>query len=487
MATAIVLPKLGMTMLEGTITEWYAQPGDQVSPGDLLFAFETEKVNYDAEAEAAGTLHVLVETDATVDAGTVVAYLLAAGEQPPTADADVPTPAVAPSAAPTTTTAPAPAATALAAPSGAGASGNGAGGEPGRASPAVKRLAAEHDVALASLSGSGVGGRILREDVIAAATSTPAPASAATTRAAPGGPIKASPAAKRLAREHGIDLAGLIGSGPEGRIVAGDVQIIIVAGDIESALAAPASEPPPAAAPVSAAPGAIPFRGIRRTIAARMHASLQTMAQLTMAMEVDMTRAVALRQELLELWQDRDLRPTYTDFVIKAAALALREHPRVNAELQGDPPSSVVVHPQIHVGFAVSLDEGLIVPVTRDTDRIPLDQLAPLTADLAARARADQLSPDDLTGGTFTVTSLGMYGVDVFTPIINPPQAAILGVGRIADRPVFSGETGTDLERRSFMTLSLTIDHRILDGAPGADFIGAVKHILEHPSQLLLS
>lgn len=473
MASAIVLPKLGMTMLEGTITEWYAQPGDQVNAGDLLFAFETEKVNYDVEAETAGTLHVLFDVDTTVDAGTVVAYLLAAGEQPPVPDPGVPNPAATAAATPSATTAPVAAATAPA--GGSGASGNGGGGDPGRASPAVKRLAAQHNLDLAGVTGSGVGGRILREDVIAAAKAPPAPAAVASRGAAAGGPIKASPAAKRLAREHGIDLAALTGSGPEGRIVAGD---------IESAIATPAAEPTSRGA---AAAEAVPFRGMRRTIGTRMHGSLQTMAQLTMAMDVDMTRAVALRRELLELWQDRDLRPSYTDFVIKAAALALHEHPRVNAELQGDPPNSVIVHAQIHVGFAVALGEGLIVPVTRDTDHIPLDELAPLTADLAARARAGELSPDDLTGGTFTVTSLGMYGVEVFTPIINPPQAAILGVGGIAERPVFSGETGTDVERRAFMTLSLTIDHRILDGAPGADFMRTVKHILEHPSRLLLS
>ena len=214
-----------------------------------------------------------------------------------------------------------------------------------------------------------------------------------------------------------------------------------------------------------------------------MHASLQEMAQLTMAMDADMTRAVDLRRELLDLWADRELRPTYTDFVMKAAALALRAHPRLNAELRDE---AIVLHPEIHVGFAVALDEGLIVPVTRDTDALPLDELAPISADLAARARERRLGPDDLTGGTFTVTTLGMYGIDVFTPIINPPQAAILGVGRISDRPVFRGESGTDVERRSFMTLSLTIDHRVVDGAPAAEFLRDVKGILERPSQLIL-
>ncbi len=455
MATSVVLPKLGMTMVEGTITEWYAQSGDAVQAGDALFAFETEKVNYDVEAEVAGTLHVLVAATETVDAGAVVAQILAAGEAPPAAPAPA---APAPAAAPPEPE-PAPA-------TDAGAP-DGAPSEPGRASPAVKRLAASHGLDLASIAGSGVGGRILRSDVEQAA------AAAAEAPPAPAGPVKASPAAKRLAREHDLDIATVNGSGPGGRIVVEDV---------EAALASPAAE---AEAPAAgAAEGeTFPYRGMRRTIGGRMHASLQEMAQLTMAMDADMTRAVDLRRELLELWADRGLRPTYTDFVIKAAALALRAHPRLNAELRDD---EIVLHPQIHVGFAVALEEGLIVPVTRDTDALPLDELAPLSADLAARARERRLGPDDLSGGTFTVTTLGMYGVDVFTPIINPPQAAILGVGRIGERPVFRGESGTDVERRSFMTLSLTIDHRVVDGAPAAEFLRDVKGILERPSQLIL-
>ncbi len=456
MPTSVVLPKLGMTMVEGTITEWYQQSGDAVRPGDMLFAFETEKVNYDVEAEAEGTLHILVAATETVDAGAVVAQILAAGEEP------------APAPGPPTTPAPA-AAPPEPAPAPADGASDGAPSEPGRASPAVKRLAASHGLDLAAIPGSGVGGRILRTDIEQAAA---AAAAASAAPPAPAGPVKASPAAKRLAREHDLDLATVTGSGPGGRIVAEDV---------EAALASVAAEPEPEAA-VPAEAETFPYRGMRRTIGGRMHASLQEMAQLTMATDVDMTRAVDLRRELLELWADRGLRPTYTDFVIKAAALALRGHPRLNAELRDD---AIVLHPQIHVGFAVALDEGLIVPVTRDTDRLPLDELAPISADLAVRARERRLGPDDLTGGTFTVTSLGMYGIDVFTPIINPPQAAILGVGRISERPVFRGE-GNDVERRSFMTLSLTIDHRVVDGAPAAEFLRDVKGILERPSQLIL-
>ncbi len=287
--------------------------------------------------------------------------------------------------------------------------------------------------------------------------------------------MKASPVAKRLAAEHGIELATVAPSGPEGRIVKEDVERAIAAGPLAV---------PTGAAPISAAPleGSIPYRGIRRIVGERMLESLQGMAQLTLTMEVDMTDAVRLRRDLVSAWEDEGIRVTYTDLVIKAAGLALRDHPRVNAALADE---TVAVQPEVHVGFAVALDEGLIVPVIRNADTKPLKQLAAESADLAGKAREGGLTPDDLTGGTFNVTSLGMFGVDAFTPIINPPQAAILGVGRLADRPAFTGDNGTEVERRSFLMLSMTIDHRLLDGAPAAEFVQSVKRYLEHPYLLL--
>ena len=342
MATTVVLPKQGMTMTEGTITEWFVDDGDAVDSGTLLYSFETEKVNYEVQAEAAGTIRIIAPEETTLDAGGVAAYILAAGEDLP-ADA-APSPAAEPAAA----SAPAPA---------------------------------------------------------------PAPASAAA--AGLGGRVKASPAAKKLAADHNIDIAAVPGSGPGGRIVVEDVQMAIDAG--------------PAAATTSAAPpppleGAIPYKGIRRTVGQRMHESLQSMAQLTLTMEIDMTRAAALRADLVEAWDKEGVRLTYTPMALRAAALALRDLPRVNVALDGD---TVRVQPQINVGVAVSLDEGLIVPVIRNTDAKSLRQIAIEAAELSAKARDGGLTPDDLTGGTFTVTALGMFGIGAFTPIVNPPQAAI--------------------------------------------------------------
>jgi pyruvate dehydrogenase E2 component (dihydrolipoamide acetyltransferase) len=189
---------------------------------------------------------------------------------------------------------------------------------------------------------------------------------------------------------------------------------------------------------------------------------------------------VKLRGQLVEEWQDEGVRPTYTDLVVKAAARALRAHPRVNASLQGD---LIQLHDRIHVGIAVALDEGLIVPVLHDADRLPLKRLARETSALAERARSGKLGYDDVTGGTFSVTSLGMYEVDTFTPIVNPPQAAILGIGRVREGVSLAGQ---EVVARRTIALSLSFDHRLLDGAPAAAFLRRIKHLLERPYLLFV-
>ncbi len=387
-------------MTEGTITEWFVGDGDTVAEGTLLYSFETEKVTYEVQAEAAGTIRIVASVETTIAAGGVAAYILAAGEELP-ADAGA-----APSAA----------------------------APPPPAAPAPAK-----------------------------------PEATAAPRAA-GGRVKASPAAKKLAAEHDLDIATVPGSGPGGRVVVEDVQKAI------------AAAPPPAAAAPPPLEGAIPYKGMRRTVGQRMHESLQSMAQLTLTMDVDMTRAAALRADLIEAWESEGVRLTYTPLALRAAALALRDLPRVNVTLDGD---TVRVQSEVHVGIAVALEEGLIVPVIRNADAKSLRRIAVEAAELSAKARDGGLTPDDLTGGTFTVTALGMFGIDAFTPIVNPPQAAILGIGQVADRPVLVGESGTQIERRAFMTASLTIDHRILDGAPGAQYLQAFRRYLEHPALLL--
>ncbi len=272
-----------------------------------------------------------------------------------------------------------------------------------------------------------------------AAAAGPAVA-AAPTAAPPAGNVIATPAARKLAKEHGLDLATISGTGPGGRITREDV---------EAAVAAGAARQP-----------RTPLRGMRKVIAERMWQSLQATAQLTITTEVDVTALVGRKQQ-----QAQEFPLTYTDLLVEAAAGALRAHPRlrVTVDAEGIEPQEA-----IHVGVAVALDEGLIVPVIRDADRKSLAEIAAESRALAERARAGTLGVDAVQGGIFTITNLGMYGVDAFTPILNQPQVAILGVGRIVQKPaVHEGQIAI----RSMMTLSLTFDHRIVDGAPAAAFL----------------
>jgi pyruvate/2-oxoglutarate dehydrogenase complex dihydrolipoamide acyltransferase (E2) component len=222
---------------------------------------------------------------------------------------------------------------------------------------------------------------------------------------------------------------------------------------------------------------------MRGTIARRMHASLHEMAQLTLGTEVSADAVVRLRDELKDAWAiDGKSVPTYTDLVARAAAIALRAHPLLNARIVDD---AIEVLPDIHIGIAIALDGGLVVPAVRHADRIDLAQFAADSSELVERARANRLTMHDLEGATFSVTALGSYGIDFFTPVINPPNVAILGVGRIRDTVVWAGERQNEPRRAQLITLSLTFDHRAVDGAPAAAFLGTVGELLERPLRLL--
>jgi pyruvate dehydrogenase E2 component (dihydrolipoamide acetyltransferase) len=455
MVKLIAMPRLGMKMTEGRVIEWRVQPGDWVKEGQVVLLIESDKAEVEVEAQYAGVVrHIYVEPDQKVACGTALAALTDSVDEAfdPTAQQGLPSQGVTRAQPPSDEPSPVQAA---AHPSASRAA---------PATPAARRRARELDFELAGISGTGPAGRVTIEDVEAAAAAT-------ETRS--GVPTRASPAAKRMAHEHNIDLSTVVATGPGGRIVKADVE-------------AARSAAEPALTPVMATPsalsGEIPYRGIRRTVGQRMSESIHGMAQLTLTMEADVTDAVKLRADLLRAWDEPGVRVTYTDIVLKAAARALREHPRANAMLEGD---AVRIQPEVHVGFAVALDEGLVVPVIRHADAKPLKQIAVESLELTGRARERRLAPDDMADGTFTVTSLGMYDVDLFTPIINPPQAAILGVGRIVDRPAFVGDSGSQIERRSYLSLNLTIDHRVLDGVPGALYLQSVRHYLEHPYLLL--
>jgi len=260
--------------------------------------------------------------------------------------------------------------------------------------------------------------------------------------------VLASPAAKRLAREYGIDLSKVKGSGPEGRIVEADVRRYL-----EEEMA-----PKPRIREV------IPLTGIRKTTAERVSLSARTAPHSTIPMEVDMSNAVKLREEM---------GVSYTDILVKAVAKASEEHPSLNSTLERE---QIKIYEDINIGVAVATEKGLVVPVIRDANKKSLTQIASALKELVVRAREGKLAKEDLTGGTFTITNLGMYGVEVFIPIINPPEAAILGVGKVTEKPVI---VNNQIKVKPVMYLSLSFDHRIIDGAPAAKFLQKVKQILE--------
>lgn len=410
MAVEATMPKFGLTMTEGTIQKWFKAEGDAIQAGEPLFEVETEKVLYEVESLATGTVaKLLYPLEAVVPVGMPVAVIAESGEN-------------------------------------------------------VAEVAAKY--------GGGA-------PQAATATAAAAPAASAASAAAPaasgrreGAPV--TPAARKLAQEHHVDLSRVVGTGPGGRVTREDVEKAISA-----AAAAPVPAPTPTpAAPAPAAPptaASTPLRGMRKVIAERMHKSLQGSAQLTITTEVDVTQLIDRRQEV-----QREFNATYTDFIVQACAHALKQHPRMNAALEGD---SLRTQEHISVGVAVALEEGLIVPVIANTDKKSLKEIAQAARNLAEKARAGKLTLEEVSGGTFTVSNLGMYGVDGFTPILNAPQTGILGVGRIVEKPViYRGEVA----KRSTMVLSLTFDHRVVDGAPAGAFLQTVADLLAHGNRISL-
>ena len=458
MATDVLLPKLGLTMEEGTIVEWVARPGDQVRSGDVLLRLGTDKVDVDVEAEAEGRFQPIVEEGATLPPGAVIAYLLGVGEEAPASAPAVTAPAADPAAP-------------------VGPPRQSAAPDSGRllASPNAKRVARELGIDLAAVPGTGPGGRIVSEDVEelaarppAAVTSPPAPAAAPD-----GAPALASPLVRRYAAAQGVRLDQVRGSGIGGRVRRADVDA--------AAAVAPATIVTPAVPAARRVSGTvIPLTGMRGAIAKNMLASLQEMAQLTHGVEAEVGALLALREQLKAQWGPAGLRvPTINDFVVKAVGLALGEHPVLNATVRD---GGIHLLEEISVGIAVALPDGLVVPVVRDTDAKPLVDIAQETRDLAETARAGTLQLSQIEGATFVVSSLGSYGVDFFTPVVNPGNTGILGVGRVKDGVRWEGDRPV---RTSVLTLSLSFDHRAVDGAPAAEFLATVSGLLATPLLLL--
>jgi pyruvate dehydrogenase E2 component (dihydrolipoamide acetyltransferase) len=416
MATEIKLPRLGQGMESGTVVRWLKQEGDRVEKGEPLYEVDTEKVTQEVEADASGVLLKISVEEGEVPVGRTVAVIGEEGEDVPEAE------------------------------------------------PEPKPQVDEEPEEEGSRAPARDEERERGREAEAAVETVPAEAQAPTTA---DGRVKASPLARRIARERGIDLAQLRGTGPDGRIVAEDV---------ERAEAAPA----PAAAPlaVTGEPEVEQLTSIRKTIARRLTNAWEAPV-FQISMSADMTRAQELRERLVELTREGETKPTISDLITKASAAALLRHPQVNAHYENE---TLTRFPTANVGMAVATDRGLLVPVIRSAERLTLAEIAAARADLVERARNAKLQQTDLEDGTFTVSNLGMYGIEHFIAVLNPPQVAILAIGAIEEKPVV---VDGEFDIKPMMSLTLTADHRALDGSVAAEFLGTVRSFLEEPGLAL--
>ena len=451
MATIIKMPVLGQSVEEVRILQWFKAEGDSVEKGERLAEIETDKTNMDFDSPESGIIQqILAPADSYVKVETPIVIVGTAGEA---ASAPLPSPSASPFAA---------------APVSDGTS---------AASPRARRVADEFGVVIADISeGTGPGGRIIERDVVAFYEQRQQSAEAAQqlSRDLSGpsgrGP-KASPLARAVAEKDGTDLSSLMGTGMGGRIIADDVQ-------------AQTPPVPQAERPNAPAPGTrtVTISGLRKRVADNLTRSVQNAPHVTLHTQADMSQAMRLRHDLLPaIEKAAGVRLSPTDIIMKACASALKSHPAVNAHRDGD---TITFFDAVHIGLAVSLGEdGLIVPVIQNVHQMGLASIASARADIVARARDNKLTGADLSGGTFTITNLGNYGIHAFNPIIAPPQVAILGVGTIADAVV--AQNGVPVVR-PMSGLSLSFDHAALDGAPAAAFLAKIKEILETPALLLL-
>ncbi|MCI0708398.1 MAG: pyruvate dehydrogenase complex dihydrolipoamide acetyltransferase [Ignavibacteriae bacterium] len=409
MATKVLMPKLSDTMEEGTILKWVRKEGEKVKQGETIVEIESDKADMELEAYDSGVLRkILIPEGGKAPIGALIAVIGEANEDIAALLADAPSP-----------------------------------------QPAKKEEKKETTVPIPSQSA--------------------APMSTAPQHAQPGdGKVKASPLAKRLAKEHSLSLGSIPGTGPQGRVVKRD---------IESALS---GKMPVSRAAATIVPGTaqeVPLSPIRKTIAKRMTESKNTAPHFYVTVEIDMEPAMAFREQINNA---TDVKLSFTDIIIKASAAALMKHPMVNATYLGDKARQ---YHYVHIGVAVALEEGLVTPVVRNCEQKRIDQINHELRDLVERARNRKLKPDEYTGATFTISNLGMFGVEDFVAIINPPEGAILAVGSIVETPVV--KDGAIVIGHT-MKVTISADHRIIDGAVAARFLQDLKKFMESPAALTL-
>ncbi|KXG77953.1 Dihydrolipoyllysine-residue succinyltransferase component of 2-oxoglutarate dehydrogenase complex [Fervidicola ferrireducens] len=401
MAVYIVMPKLGLTMKEGTLTKWLKKVGDRVAKGEEVAEVSTEKITNVVESPADGILgKILVSEGAVVPVATPIGIILAEGE----------------------------------------------------------KLPVEDEAGPANTSSSTVA-------VQASELETPEVEKNQEKF------VKATPLARKIAKENNVDLSLIAGTGPGGRITEEDVRKYI-----ENRMNVK-KESPAVVEEITGSVKKVPMDNMRRVIAERMKNSWNSAPHVTENIKVDVTELVKFREELNKF---ADEKFTYTDLIAKACVLALKRNPVINWSIEGE---YIIQHEKINLGIAVALENGLIVPVIKDAGSKSLTEISKMIKDLSARARENRLSPEEIKDGTFTITNLGMYGIDSFTPIINPPESAILGVNTIYKEPAVVGDSITI---RQVMMLSLSFDHRLIDGATAAKFLMDLKRILENPAALAL-
>jgi pyruvate dehydrogenase E2 component (dihydrolipoamide acetyltransferase) len=450
----VVMPKVGLTMTEGAITEWHKREGDAVRKGELLFTFETEKSTLEYESPEEGVItQILVHIGQTVACFTPVAVLAEGG------------------------------------PSVGGASASSGGEAKGRqaASPRARMRARELGVDLEAIAGTGPGGAVRERDVASALDAPTANRGVDDGTGAEGRKSKGAtptPLAQRLAAELGVDLRNVDGSGPDGKVTRADVERAArlseeskpTGGEHKTQPAASEIQPS-AVGPQASAASLSPAR---RVTAQRMAANAQVAPHVTLTTEVDATELVSARNQINAELRDK---VSYNALLVAICARAMKDHPGMNASWVDGPPAGIVVHDAIHIGLAVDTPRGLFVPVLKDCAGKPLARIHAELTDLVSRTTEGRARPDELSGGTFTITNLGMFDIDAFTPIINLPEAAILGVGRIVTKPAANGD---QIALRQMLALSLSFDHRVIDGAPAAKFLQRVKQLIERPFALML-
>ena len=434
----VVMPKLGLIMTEARLAEWYKEEGDWVESGEPLFALESDKSTIDIEAPAAGRVSIVVPAGDTVPVMTPVAYIL---------DEDAAMPKVTSQPIPTPSEE-----TRVKSVSLPGSPNQGKPVSAIRATPKARKLAQDRGLNLAGLQGSGPRDMVVVADLDKFGEEDLA---------------DATPVARKMAAECGLNLSELSGTGPNGRITRTDVSKAI-AGVL-------ANSPDPSKSTPAAGEKSLPLTGLRGVIARRLSESWRERPQVTLTTEVDATILISARQQINA---ETGRKVSFNAFFLMAAARALREQPHVNVRLTE---SGITLLKEINIGLAVDTERGLLVPVLFQVDSKTILALDTEISKAVQRALTGTALPDELSGGTFTITNLGQYGIDAFTPIINPPEAAVLGIGRIAPRPFV---VGRQLEVRDTVTLSLSFDHRLLDGAPAAGFLQRIATLIGRPIAL---